>query len=206
MRVTTSDMLEFFVQDDDHNDTYGELTGGQSVAEEIIDVPADEYGSILMDSNLWVLIGFLIVIGIMQWQKVPSMLGGMLKRRATEISDQLDEARSLREEAQKLLADYQKRQREAEDEAASIIEQAKEDAKNMAKEARAKLDEQLTRRKKAATDRIARAEAQAINEMRAKTADLAIAAAREIIASRVDERAQTALIDKSIADVRGRLN
>lgn len=197
------------LQEEHHDDGHLLDTHGETLAEEIleadhVDVHHDE--GLLMDTNLWVLVGFLIVVGIALWQGVPKIIGGMLNKRSDEIRGQLDEARSLREEAQKLLADYQKRQREAEDEAAAIIEQAKDDAKNMASEARAKLDEQLARRRKAAEDRIARAEAQALNEMRSKTADLAVAAAREIIAGRVDDRAQGALIDKAIADVRGRLN
>ncbi|MEM6650804.1 MAG: F0F1 ATP synthase subunit B, partial [Pseudomonadota bacterium] len=144
--------------------------------------------------------------GILLWQNVPKLIGGMLSKRADDVRTQLDEARTLREEAQRLLADYQKRQREAEDEAKSIIDQAKEDAKIMANDARTKLDEQLTRRRKAVEERIARAEAQAIAEMQGQTADLAIAAAREIITGRVDDRAQAALLDKSIADIRGKLN
>ncbi len=166
----------------------------------------DGYDSILMDTNLWVLVAFAIVVAIGLWQGVPGLIGKFVNSRADEIRGQLDEARATREEAQRLLADYQKRQRQAEDEAAGIVEQAKADAKAMAKEARVKLDEQLARRRKAAEDRIARAEAQAIAEVRGKTADVAVAAAKEIIASRVDDRAQSALIDKAIADVRGRLN
>lgn len=161
---------------------------------------------LIEDTNLWVLLSFLIVIGIAMYAGVPRMISGALTKRAGDVRTQLDEAKSIKEEAQRLLADYQKRQRAAEDEAKGIIEQAKADAKIMTQEARAKLDEQLTRRKKAAEDRIARAEAQAISEMRGKTADLAVAAAREIIAGRVDAKSQGALIDKAIADVRGRLN
>ena len=167
---------------------------------------ADYSKPLIEDTNLWVLVAFLIVMGIALWAGVPKIVAGMLQKRAHEVRTQLDEAKSIKEEAQRLLADYQKRQREAEDEAKSIIEQAKADAKILSQEARAKLDEQLARRKKAAEDRIARAEAQAIAEMRSKTADLAVAAAREIISGRVDDKAQSALIDKSIADVRGRLN
>ena len=206
-------MLNTLVQDDHdtHGPTHTASPDEGALGEVILEVEHDgdpqyNHAGLLGDSTLWVLIGFLIVVGIFLWQKVPSLIGAKLASRADEISNQLDEARSLREDAQKLLADYQKRQREAEAEAQAIIEQAKDDAKNMANEARAKLDEQLARRKKSAADRIARAEAQAINEMRSKTADMAVAAAREIIAGRVDDRSQSALIDKAISDVRGRLN
>lgn len=180
--------------------TYTE-TGAHGSAPE-----AAAHGSILEDSNLWVTVAFLIVVGIFIWQRVPKMVTSALDKHATDIQRQLDEARSLREEAQRLLAEYQQRQQDAEAEASAIIDQARRDAVVMADDARRKLDETLVRRRKAAEARIARAEAQAIAEVRGKAADLAIAAAREIIVSRVDERSQQALIDRAIADVRARLN
>ncbi|GGY50144.1 F0F1 ATP synthase subunit B family protein [Parvularcula lutaonensis] len=181
---------------------------GSELIEEL-EKETSEYGhqgDLLQDSNFWVLVGFILVIGIFVWQGVFKKLGGFLSSRAALIQQQLDEARSMREEAQRLLADYQKRQREAESEAEDIIALAKADAKAMAAEAKAKLEEQVARRTQAAHDRIARAEAQAIAEVRAQTADLAIDAAREIIKARTDGSAQKALLDRAISDIRGKLN
>lgn len=163
-------------------------------------------GSIFEDTSLWVLVGFAIVVGILIWQGVGAKMGAALDSRSKDIEKQLNDARDIREEAQKLLADYQKRQREAEGEAESIIALAKADAKAMTAEAKAKLEEQVQRRTQAAHDRIARAEAQALAEVRAQTADLSIAAAQEIIKSRTDGAAQKGLLDRAIADVRGKLN
>lgn len=165
-----------------------------------------EVGSLMEDSSVWVLVGFIIVVGILLSQGVIRRLRTFLDGRANQIEQQLDEARNIREEAQKILADYQKRQREAEGEAESIIALAKADAKAMKSEAKAKLDEQVARRTQAAHERIARAEAQALAEVRAQTADLSIAAAREIIKSRTDGAAQKHLLDRAIADIRGKLN
>lgn len=163
-------------------------------------------GSLLDDTSLWVLVAFLIVMGIAVAAGLPRIASSFFADRADTVRRQLDEARSLREEAQRMLAEYQKRQRDAEEEAQGIIEQAKADAKIMAAEARAKLDDQLTRRRQAAEERIARAEAQAINEMRGKAADLAIEAARDIISTRVDDRSQASLIDKAVGDLRSQIS
>lgn len=162
--------------------------------------------SLLADTNLWVLVAFAIVVGIIFFAGVPGKIAEFFRARADGVRTQLDEARTLREDAQKLLADYQKRQREAETEAQAIIDQAKADAKIMADDARVKIEEQVKRRNKAAEDRIARAEAQAVAAMRGQTSDMAIAAAKHIIANRVDDRAQASLLDKAISEVRGRLN
>jgi F-type H+-transporting ATPase subunit b len=200
--------MMFIFQDDILREADKELIeddGSREAYEDAPDYPG-ESDTGLEDTNLWVLVGFIIVVLILVSQGVFKKLGGMLSSRATTIQSQLDEARSLREEAQRLLADYQKRQREAETEADDIIAQAKADAKIIAGDARTKLEEQVARRTQSAHDRIARAEAQALADVRAQTADLAVDAAREIIKARTDGSAQKAILDRSITELRGKLN
>ena len=112
----------------------------------------------------------------------------------------------MREEAQQLLADYQKKAREAETEAKSIIEQARIEAEAMATETRKGLVEGLERRTKQAEDKIARAEAQAVGEVRAAAVDTAIAAAERILKGRVTGATGAALVDQGIRDLKGKLN
>ncbi len=167
---------------------------------------AEHSGGLLQDASFWVLIAFLIVIGVFARAGLHRMILSGLDKRSRQIADEINEARKMREEAQEILAQYQRRQREAENEAAAIIEQAKEDAKRMAAEARDKINEQMERRAKAAEEKIARAEAQALSEVRGQTADLAVEAAREIIRERMDSGAQGAFVDKAIAGLRDKLN
>lgn len=178
-----------------------------AAAEQVHDATAEHASTGLFgDLSLYVLLAFLIVIGIFARAGVHKMIISGLDKRAAKIADEINEARRMREEAQELLASYQRRQREAEEEAAGIIEQAKKDALRMAAEARAKIEEQTDRRVKAAEDKIARAEAQALSEVRGQTADLAIEAARHIIRERMDAGAQGAFIDRAIAGLKDKLN
>lgn len=163
-------------------------------------------GGLFGEPTFWVFVAFLIVIGVFARAGLHKMMAAGLDKRANRIADEINEARKMREEAQELLAQYQRRQREAETEAAAIIEQAKKDAKILAAEARDKINAQMERRAKAAEDKIARAEAQALSEVRGRAADVAIEAAREIIRERMDTGAQNAFIEKSIAELRGKLN
>jgi len=163
-------------------------------------------GGIFADTSFWVLVSFAIVIGIFIRLGVHKTMGGTLDKRAQKIADELDEARRLREEAQELLAQYQRRHREAEEEAQAIIDQARRDAQRFEADAREKINDLIARRTKAAEEKIARAEAQALTEVRNETAELAIAAAREIIRDRVDQGAQSALAEKAIDGLRGKLN
>ncbi len=178
-----------------------------AAAEEAAHGAAAEHASAGFDyQSLYVLIAFLIVIGVFARAGVHKMIVSGLDKRAAKIADEINEVRKMREEAQELLASYQRRQREAEEEAAGIIEQAKKDAARMTAEARAKIEDQTERRIKAAEDKIARAEAQALSEVRGQTADLAIEAARVIIRERMDGGAQGPFIDKAIAGLRDKLN
>ncbi|MDP2124291.1 MAG: ATP F0F1 synthase subunit B, partial [Parvibaculum sp.] len=105
--------------------------------------------------DFWVLISFLMFIGLLVYYKVPGMIGALLDKRAADIAAELDEARRLREEAQQLLASYQRKQREAMKEAEDIVAQAKTEAENLAKEIRANMEAQVDRRTKLAEDKIA---------------------------------------------------
>jgi len=153
----------------------------------------------------WVAVGFLIFLGLMVYFRVPAMIGKALDERAHRIRDELDEARRLREEAQALLAEYQRKQRDAEREADDIVAQAREDAQAYAREARMKLGETLDRRRRLAEAKIARAEADALHEVRRRAADVAVAAAARLIGEDLPEAKAKSLIDDGIAAVRDRL-
>ena len=81
--------------------------------------------------DFWVAVSFLIFIGILVKMGVPSLITKALDDRADAVRKELDQARRLREEAQDLLADYQRKQRAADEEAKAIIEQARREAETM---------------------------------------------------------------------------
>ncbi|HRY05910.1 MAG TPA: F0F1 ATP synthase subunit B [Hyphomicrobiaceae bacterium] len=157
-------------------------------------------------AEFWVLIAFLFFFGIVFYLKVPAQMNQALDARAEAIKKELDDARLLREEAQALLADYQKKSREAEEEAKSIIEQARREAESLADETEKQLAETVARRSKMAEEKIARAEAQALAEVRSSAVDAALKAAEKILAGKVTGAKSDALIKQSLADIKGKLN
>lgn len=157
-------------------------------------------------AEFWVFITFLIFMGVLFYFRVPALIGKALDKRAEGIRTELEEARRLREEAQALLAEYQRKAREAEEEAKSIIEQAKQEAQSLAAETKRQLAEGLARRTKIAEDKIARAEAQALNDVRASAVEAAVAATERLLKERVAGPVAKGLIDSSISDLKGKLN
>ena len=119
----------------------------------------------LANTNFVVLIAFLLFVAVLLYLKVPSLLGGMLDKRAQGIEAELEEARNLREEAQTLLAGYERKQKEVQDQAERIIAHAKEEAKAAAEQAKADLKVSIARRLAAAEDQIASAESSALKEV-----------------------------------------
>lgn len=182
------------------------FAAASAAAQEVHDTAVEhETVPLWQDTSLWVLVAFVIVVGILAKAGVHKTIASRLDKRSHKIADELEQARKLRDEAQELLAQYQRRQREAEEEAKGIIEQAKKDAQRLAAESRDKIAEQIERRAKAAEEKIARAEAQALAEVRGQAADLAIETAREIIRARMDKGAQSALVEKAIDGLRTKL-
>lgn len=154
----------------------------------------------------WVGVAFVLFVAIVLYYKVPGLIGKALDQRADAIRNELDEARRLRDEAQALLADYERKSREAENEAKAILEQAKRESEALAAETRRNLSESVERRTKLAEEKIARAEAQALSEVRSSAVDSAIAAAEKILKTRASGATAEALIKSSIDDLGGKLN
>lgn len=157
-------------------------------------------------AEFWVAVAFVAFLLVLVYYKVPSLIGKALDDRAEAIRKELDEARRVREEAQNLLADYQRKHRSVSDEAEAIVVQARQEAEAFAQETRRNLQETLERRTKLAEEKIARAEGQAIDDVRAAAVDLALAAAEKILREKAGGAAGAALIDQSIRDLKTRLN
>ena len=155
----------------------------------------------LRNTNFVVMIAFAIFIGVILYLGVPKMLGGLLDKRAAAIKAELDEAKSLREDAKALLASYEKKQTEVQAQADRILEAAKAEAAAAAEQAKADIVSSVARRLAAAEDQIASAEASAVKEVRDQAIVVAIGAARDIISRQMTEAESNSLIDASIDDV-----
>ncbi len=157
------------------------------------------------DSTTWALVALALFVALMLYLGLPGKLAQALDKRADTIKAELEEAKRLREEAQELLARYQRRQREAEAEAAAIIDQARRSANDMAEAARVEMQDQLARRAALAERRIEQAEASALALVRGEASDVAAAAAERLLRDRLGADAQARLFSQSVAELTDRL-
>jgi F-type H+-transporting ATPase subunit b len=158
------------------------------------------------EPEFWVAVAFVILLGVFAYIGVHRTVLTALDHRAARIKGELDDARRLKEEAAKLLAEYKARHASAEREAQEIVESAKAEAERIAAEAKIKTEDFIARRTKTAEGKIALAEAQAIADVRSAAANAAVAAASSILSQSVKGNVADDLLSKGIAEVRAKLN
>jgi len=159
-----------------------------------------------MDATFWAFVGLILFFAILVYYGVPGLIGKSLDTRAERISHDLDEARRLRDEAQQLLAEYQRKRKEAEQEAQDIVTAAKREAEMLVAEAKQKTEDYVSRRTALAEQKIAQAERDAVAEVRGRAVDIAIEAAGQVLADKVDTGKDASLFKSALAEVRAKLN
>ena len=158
------------------------------------------------EAEAWVAIAFVIFLCLLVYLGAHRRVIDGIDQRKARIQAELDEARRLREEAQALLAEYQRKRNEADREADAIIASANVEAERLAAEGKARMEDFVTRRTKMAETKIAQAEAQALAEVRSAAADAAVAAAKKILSTAAKGKVADDLVARGIADLRKRFN
>jgi F-type H+-transporting ATPase subunit b len=158
------------------------------------------------EPETWVAVAFVILMGVFGYFGIHRTVLKALDNRSDRIKAELDDARRLRDEAAKLLAEYKTRHASAEREAQDIISSAKADAERIAAEAKTKMEDFVARRTKTAEGKIALAEAQAMADVRAAAANAAVTAASAILSQSVHGQVADDLLAKGINEVRAKLN
>lgn len=159
-----------------------------------------------LDETFFAFVALLIFLGLIVYVKVPGMMAKSLDDRADQIRNELAEAKRLREEAQHLLAEYQRKRKEAEADAANIVAAAEREAQMLTSEARKKTEEFVANRTALSEQKIKQAEADAMKAVRSAAVDLAIAAAESVLAQKTGGSVQSGLFNDAVNEVKTRLN
>jgi F-type H+-transporting ATPase subunit b len=160
----------------------------------------------IFEPEFWVAVSFFLFVGLLIYLGVHKKVAAALDARAATIAKELDDAKRLRVEAEKVLADYRQKQGDAVKEAQGIIDLASKEAEILAAETRRAMKEHFDRRMKLAEDKIARAEADALREVREAAADAAVVAAQIVIAAKLTPETADKLVKQGIEALKGKLN
>ena len=157
------------------------------------------------DPAFWVAVSFVILIAAAGRQVYRGITGG-LDKRAVEIRRQLDEAEELRVEAQKMLAEYKRKQRDAEQEAQEMLDHARVESQRLREKVEQDLAAALKRREELAVEKIAQAEAAAIKEVRTQAIGLAMAATAKVLTDKLDKKTASDLVQSTIDELGKKLH
>jgi F-type H+-transporting ATPase subunit b len=160
----------------------------------------------LRNENFWVLISFVLFIGVAIYFGLHTMIVKVLDERSERIKRELDEARRLRNDAQTLLGEYQRKQRQAMEETQAIVARAEREAKRLVASAEADLNADIARRTQVAQGKIAQAQAQAIKDVRDATIDAAMLATEKVLLQRLQGAEAYAALDRAVSELRGKLH
>ena len=166
---------------------------------------AEQAAPVYATPEFWVLVAFVMLIGAVCRPAFRAVTAA-LDDRAERIQRQIDEATRLREEAQDLLASYQRQQADAAQEAEEMLARAREEAERLKERSAAELERTLERRRQQAEDRIRQAEAKAVDEVRRLAVDIAVEATRTVLADSTTGEKANALIDDAIKDLPDKLH
>jgi F-type H+-transporting ATPase subunit b len=159
----------------------------------------------MFDEKFWVGVSFAILIALL-YRPIARILTKGLDDRSKRIQEELERAVQLREEAQAILASYQRKQQEALEEAGEIVAQAKASANYMMEKAREDLEEALNRRVEVAMQKIAQHEAAVMQELKQNTVNLALGAVRQVLADDTGKESMDETVRQSIEEVKRNLH
>ncbi len=157
-----------------------------------------------MSADFWVLVSFAGLAALLVYLRVPQRVLAGLDARGRAIREELEEARSLRAEALKILEAQEKKLRASKVEAEAIVREGLEEAERRAAEERRKTEELLARREEMADQRIAQAGRAAVRRIETETAALAVRAARIILSGEEAEQAKS--VARAIEEIESRFD
>ena len=150
----------------------------------------------------WVAIGFILFVLLLIYFKIPNQIFKILDNRSQKIKGELDEAKRLREEAQTILSEFQKKNTEAEQTAKTIIDNAKKLAKNYEKDAKDKFDQSVVRKKQLLDEKLSRLENDAINEIKDNITEIVLETVKSTVTiNNIKPKASQDMIDQGIKQI-----
>ena len=159
----------------------------------------------MFDATFFVALSFVLFVVFVVWAGLPSTIIKSLDDRSEQIKKELDEARILHEEAQKLLATEKRKLEQCDAEVEDILKQASEQAALITEKSNNLLKEEIQRKQKQADLKIAQARDEAIKEVKAKASELSLIIAKGYLKENIDDKIASELIDKSISDLKDNL-
>ena len=156
------------------------------------------------DETAWVAVAFIIFIALV-WKKASKAIISILDNRSLIIHNELNEAKSLKEEALEELRKSLQTQKQVSEEAENIIRDAKETARKIQEEAYSKSSDLIKRKEEQAKQKIIALETDAIKNIKKITGNVIIESSKIYIEANIDKKESVNLITKSSDEIKSSL-
>jgi|TARA_B110000014_G_C20082856_1_gene566059 F-type H+-transporting ATPase subunit b len=154
------------------------------------------------DPASWVLVAFIIFVILALVAKAPSMIAKILDSEIERIKNELNDARKLKEDANSLLADYERKVQNAQKEIEKILDQAKTTAKNHDESARKKVEEYIKRAEQQSIEKITQTEKMALSKVNQEIVSNSIEVAEKIVSENITEDNSKKLFSQSVQQIK----
>jgi F-type H+-transporting ATPase subunit b len=170
-----------------------------------VNIPlASSKGSFLITPNVglmvWTIVVFVISLFILRRAVFPR-IGEALDNRAKSIEGEIDSAHELRQDADKVLAEYRERLKEARAQSEEILQRARQAAESHEREAKERGQEFVAEAARRAERDIEAATKRALDDIRREVADLTIMATEKVTRKALDEADQKRLVEEALSEL-----
>ena len=141
----------------------------------------------ILDATFWVTISFFIFIGILFYFKVPQKVIETLELNILKISNQINEAEKLKEDAKNILIEQEKKISNSKNEVKEMIDKANDEAEKNAIKINNKFQNLMENRKKNAEERIKQLKNQAIKDIKNISIIIAIESVEKLLKNSLDK-------------------
>jgi F-type H+-transporting ATPase subunit b len=162
--------------------------------------PLPEAEPFYADVEFWVGVAFILVVVILIKYGYATVVG-LLKARIKNVSNEIDDAIKLRDDAQKLLAEYERKFINTESEVQSIVEQAKQNIETLRREETTKLKNDIKSKEADVQRRIAGSIEKAKSEINASIGQRSVFLAQTAVKNYLDNTDKSRLIDDALEDL-----
>ena len=149
---------------------------------------------------IWILVVFAISLYILKKAVFPRIIAALDERRAS-IDESIDAAERLRAEADKILAEYRERLKEARTQSEEILQRARQTAESHEHEARDQGQEILAEAARRAERDIDAATKRALDDIRREVADLTIMATEKVTRKTLTDSDQRRLVEEALSEL-----
>ena len=156
----------------------------------------------ILDATFWVTISFFIFIGILFYFKVPQKVIKTLELNISNISNQIDEAEKLKEDAKNILIEQEKKISNSKNEVKEMIDKANEEAEKNVIRTNNEFHNLMENRKKNAEERIKQLKNQAMKDIKNASVKIAIESVEKLIKNSLDKSKLDKIYSSSIEETK----